>query len=261
MKKKTTKKVTKKKTTKKVTKKKTTNKPVEVVVRVAPVDVGKALEPIKEKSKYKLPSTWVSEKQVLKMLQKTPQEHIHSRPGKGGGSFDYVTGVYVKKVLNYVFGWLWDFKVLQHGKEGHFIWVLGELTVKNNSGTTITKTQFGRAEIKYKKDTKKIPENMLDFGNDLKAATTDALKKCASEFGIASDVYGKNEFRSVGVKDTPAPKDVVQHLKKKKEEDMKNWVVCQGNCGAVVEPNVANYSKKVYKKVYCGDCQRIKNGK
>ena len=38
---------------------------------------------------------------------------------------------------------------------------------------------------------------MLDYGNDLKAAATDALKKCASELGIASDIYGSEEFKEI----------------------------------------------------------------
>ena len=37
----------------------------------------------------------------------------------------------------------------------------------------------------------------VNLGNDFKASATDALKKCASEFGIASDVYGKNEFKEI----------------------------------------------------------------
>lgn len=57
----------------------------------------------------------------------------------------------------------------------------------------VVKEQFGRADIKFKRDSK----DMVDYGNDLKAATTDALKKCAAELGIASDVYGKNEFKEI----------------------------------------------------------------
>lgn len=134
----------------------------------------------------------LNEKQLLHILQRTPGTHVYNRPAKGGGSWDYVTGVYVKKVLNYVFGWNWDFEVKQHGVEGDMIWVLGRLTVRTGT-TTIVKEQFGRADCKKKKD----GSGYLDFGNDLKAATTDALKKCASELGIASDIYGKNEFKEI----------------------------------------------------------------
>jgi len=152
----------------------------------------------------------IKEKQLLFILQKTPANHISSRPAKGGGTWDYVTGDYVKKVLNYVFGWMWDFEIKDKGREGDLVWVQGRLTIKNKVGKPmIVKEQFGRADIKMKKGTK-IP---LDYGNDLKAATTDALKKCASELGIASDVYGKNEFTKIQKEDkgfTPPPVEVIE---------------------------------------------------
>ena len=143
-------------------------------------------------TKLTIATSDLSNKQLLHILQKTPAEHIYNRPAKGGGNWDFVTGVYVKKVLNYVFGWNWDFEIKTHGKEGDQIWVLGRLTVRTGE-TVIVKEQFGRADCKKKKD----GTGYLDFGNDLKAATTDALKKCASELGIASDIYGKNEFKEI----------------------------------------------------------------
>lgn len=138
-----------------------------------------------------------TQKQLLHILQKTPANHIYRRPGKGSGEWEYVTGVYVKKVLNYICGWNWDFLVVEHGREGDLVWVLGKLIIRNSKGQEITKMQFGRADVKFKKNTK----TLLDFGNDLKAATTDSLKKCASELGIASDIYGKNEFKAIQSED------------------------------------------------------------
>jgi hypothetical protein len=149
----------------------------------------------------------LSNKQLMHMLQRTPADHIYERPAKGGGVWQYVTGTYVKKVLNYTFGWCWSFEVKAHGKEGKLIWVLGRLTIVNPKTfqPMIVKEQFGRADLKTKRDSK---DEYLDFGNDLKAATTDALKKCAAELGIASDIYGKNEFKEVqatGGKINPQP--------------------------------------------------------
>lgn len=148
-------------------------------------------------SKLSIVPAQFTQKQLLCILQKTPVNHIYRRPAKGGGEWEYVTGVYIKKVLNYIFAWNWDFSVVEHGREEGLIWVLGRLTVRNNKGQEIIKTQFGRADVKYKRGTKE----QLDFGNDLKAAATDALKKCASELGIASDVYGKNEFKQIQSED------------------------------------------------------------
>lgn len=149
-----------------------------------------------EKNELSMTTTPISKDQMLKIFQRTPNEHIYSRPAKGGGQWTFVTGVYVKKILNYVFGFLWDFEIKDKGREGDQVWVLGRLTIKNEQGVAmIVKEQFGRADVKFKKGTE-IP---LDYGNDLKAASTDALKKCASELGIASDIYGKNEFKEIKV--------------------------------------------------------------
>ena len=158
-------------------------------------ELEKELQPIKEK-KLTLVDTPITQKQILQIFQRTPREHIHERPGKGGGNWTYVTGVYVKKVLNYTFGWLWDYQIIDKGKEGDQVWVQGRLTIRNEKlEPIIIKEQFGSADVKFKRGTKVL----LDYGNDLKAAATDALKKCASEIGIASDIYGKNEFMEIGV--------------------------------------------------------------
>jgi len=144
--------------------------------------------------KLMLTESPLTEKQLLHILQKTPKEHIYHRPAKGGGEWEYVTGIYVKKVLNYVFGWMWDFEVKEHGREGDLMWVFARLTIKDKKGNPmIVKEQFGRADVKFKKGTK----DSLDFGNDLKSAATDALKKCAAELGISSDIYGKEEFKEI----------------------------------------------------------------
>jgi hypothetical protein len=71
--------------------------------------------------------------------------------------------------------------------------VKGKLTVKgkdsNGNIQTVSKTQYGSAEIKYTKDKPHTPENIIDLADDYKAAASDALKKCASMFGICLDVY------------------------------------------------------------------------
>lgn len=134
--------------------------------------------------------------QLSFMFQKTPVKHIYKRPGKGGTQWSYVTGTYIKKVLNMMFGWDWSFEVVEYKYDLDIrqCFVLGKLTC-NSNGKSIVKMQFGRKDIMCKRDTE-IP---LDLGNDLKAATTDALKKCANELGIASDVYTPQEFKEITV--------------------------------------------------------------
>jgi len=132
--------------------------------------------------------------QLRQLLKKTPAQYVHTRPAKGGGTWEYVTGGYVKKVLNLVFGWNWSFEIvdekIMHGE----VIVKGKLTCTSN-GVTITKMQFGNKDVICKKGT----DTPLSIGNDLKAAATDALKKCAAEIGIAADIYNKMDFKEVNV--------------------------------------------------------------
>lgn len=143
----------------------------------------------------------LNEHQLALILKRTPPQYIKKRPAKGGGTWDYVTGGYVRKVLNLMFGWDWDFEILDHTIISGEAVVKGRLTCRTN-GKQIVKTQFGNKDIIYKKQTQeeitkgldKIP---LSIGNDLKAAATDALKKCAAEIGIAADIYNKEDFNEV----------------------------------------------------------------
>lgn len=132
--------------------------------------------------------------QLGRLLKETPKKYVKQRPGKGGGTWDYVTGGYVRKCLNLMFGWDWSFEIVeQMVLHGEAI-VKGKLTC-NSNGKTIVKMQFGNKDIICKKGTD-IP---LSIGNDLKAAATDCLKKCAAEIGIAADIYNKDDFQSINV--------------------------------------------------------------
>jgi len=134
-------------------------------------------------------------KQLQQLLKKTPSAYIRKRPAKGGGEWSYVTGGYVKKILNLMFGFLWDFEIIDERIEGEEVIVKGRLTCRCGD-KAIVKMQYGNKEIMYKRNTK----DPLSIGNDFKAAATDALKKCASEIGIAADIYNKEEFKEVTIK-------------------------------------------------------------
>lgn len=147
----------------------------------------------------------LNENQLGFLLKKTPEKYLKKRPAKGGGDWDYVSGGYVKKCLNLMFGWNWSFEIMEQlVMHGEAI-VKGKLSVTSN-GVTIVKMQFGNKDIAYKneyykdengKSVSRKSDTPLSIGNDLKAAATDCLKKCASELGIAADVYNKEEFRDI----------------------------------------------------------------
>jgi hypothetical protein len=101
---------------------------------------------------------------------------------RGGVELEYITGEQCVSRLNQVLGPLgWSFVVREHGlnAEADEMWVLGELTVTLD-GVTATRQQFGSQKIKRARQT----GSPLDIGFDLKGATTDALKKCASLIGV-----------------------------------------------------------------------------
>lgn len=144
--------------------------------------------------------TGLTVEQVQKFFTKTPANKILQRPAKGGGTWDYVAGSYVTQVLNSLFGFNWSFEVVTSMQEAiatantGTVVVQGRLKVKIGD-EWITKEQYGRKEVAYKKGT----SDPLDFGNDMKAAATDAKKKCASELGLFADIYSKEDFLEVRV--------------------------------------------------------------
>ena len=119
------------------------------------------------------------------ITQKTPRQFIKERPGPGGLRLEYVEVGYVINTLNQVFGWDWDYTILDQQIGKKQVWVRGELSVRLRSHT-ITKGQYGGSDIKVNRQ-----GTPLSIADDLKAAASDCLKKCASMLGIAGDVYWK----------------------------------------------------------------------
>jgi len=137
--------------------------------------------------------------QLSLILKKTPAQYVKTRPAKGGGTWEYVTGGYVRKCLNLMFGWDWSFEIIDEKiMHGEAI-VKGKLTCRSN-GKEIVKMQFGNKDIMFKRDVDKDGNRVpLSIGNDLKAAATDCLKKCAAEIGLAADIYNKEDFKEIRI--------------------------------------------------------------
>src|SRR5687768_7292841 len=137
-----------------------------------------------------------SEAQVDFLLQRTPKSEIKVRPGRGGMQFSYVEHGYVTERLNLVFGFNWDFEVVDKQMLDDEVIVEARLTVRTPGGQTIVKTQFGGAEIKRHNSGTKTGRP-LSIADDYKAAASDALKKCASLLGIGLDLYGRDRVDEV----------------------------------------------------------------
>lgn len=128
------------------------------------------------------------------VTSKTPRDVVFERPIRGGAKVDYVPGWWFIQQLNALFGYLWDFEIDEQSVGQQQVWVRGKLTVKLPNGITVTKTAFGGADIKkYSERNQEKAGQIIDIADDLKAASTDAMKKAATLLGIASDIYGQRE--------------------------------------------------------------------
>ena len=200
--------------------------------------------------------------QLKLIMERTPKHQIKTRKAKGGGTWDYVNGAYCIKMLNMVFAFNWDFKIIdkQFDLDIGQCFVLGRLSVRVG-GTTIEKEQFGRADIKFRtawENNKKVTTKQpLDIGNDLKAASTDAMKKCASQLGFFSDVYYADDFKNLEI--------VTEDDKQQKAIDKRcktlEFHLSKCNTLEEVERIEQNYIESYHGDLYKEEIQIIKNNK
>ena len=128
----------------------------------------------------------------------------------------------------------------------------GEVVVKgrltcNSNGRTIVKMQYGNKDIMFKNDWidgKKTKTNIpLSIGNDMKAAATDCLKKCAAEIGVAADIYNKEDFKAV----TVVSEDNLKEAIEKKFEAVRSKM--QPEDVQAIEQVIMEENEKEYKRI------------
>jgi hypothetical protein len=107
-------------------------------------------------------------------------EQVKTRPGQGGKSLSYIETHAVIARLNEAADFDWSFEVVKHEVLPDEVIVLGKLTVDG-----ITKMAFGGSSVTRDNSGKEV-----SLADDLKAATSDAIKKAASLFGIGLELYG-----------------------------------------------------------------------
>src|SRR5213080_493354 len=107
-------------------------------------------------------------------------KQIKRRQGMNGDVLDYIEGCAVIQRLNECFDAEWIFEIQEHRVYDDEVVVLGKLTAQG-----VAKSQFGKSRItRAKKD-----NSIISLGDDLKAAATDCLKKCATLFGVGLQLY------------------------------------------------------------------------
>lgn len=122
------------------------------------------------------------------------------RHHKDPRGLEYLTGEQVVSRLNEVLGPAgWSFAVKEHGYEAEAdeLWALGRLEATVD-GVSVVREQFGS----QKHNRRRSDGQILDHGFDLKGATTDALKKCATLIGVGLYLAEKDG----GIPQDDAPK-------------------------------------------------------
>ena len=131
----------------------------------------------------------LAQQQKMMLSTTTPPQFIKTKPGRGGKAIKYVEGGYVVSQLNAIFGPLnWSWKEVSRERTNRQTErkTEGEVTVRG--GLTVHDHINGYSVCKEADGQHPIHEN-VPIGDAYKAANTDALKKAASMFGIAMDVY------------------------------------------------------------------------
>jgi len=114
---------------------------------------------------------------------------IKTRKGRSGNRLSYIeTPEYIKR-LNLAFDYNWSFEIEEEKIESGFVIVRGKLTAEG-----ISKAQYGTSQVTLAKDTGEV----VSIGDDHKAAGSDALKKCASLFGIGLHLYNGSNGSNTG---------------------------------------------------------------
>ena len=122
-----------------------------------------------------------------------PKDQIRQREGRHGKMLDYVEAHAVIARLNEAFAGEWSFRIKTYWKEDEEVVVMGVLTAGGQD-----KQQFGSSSLTRARGS----GSPVSIGDDLKAAASEALKKCATAFGVALELYGG---RDPGRQEEPPP--------------------------------------------------------
>lgn len=207
-------------------------------------------------------NNFFTEEQISKLKEKTDKKYIHKKPSGRGDKIDYVSISYVTTKLNEILGNNWNFEILnvyisefpneklKSGKTVHnkeYI-IHGRLTVFGNDRDLI-REQFGSHK-----------SQIANYGDAIKSATSDCLKKIASSIGVAADVYGNdiefeddNQDTKHDVKKDKTWQDVYNELPNENKEVIEQVLEFGRQCNMNIE--AINQGVKInFKKSHLYSC-------
>jgi len=171
-----------------------------------------------------------TQEQVLEILTPTPDDQKEKEIDSQGRPYYTVKASYVKKRLNAIFGFNYDFQILteNHYQNSNEVVVKGRLTIRDKNNNPVFRDQFGKSSTKLTvtKDGNRSINRLSDIGNTFKSASSDCLKKCASEFGLFWDIYNQEPQQSdsveikeeLSIQETQVNEMILTYLKKCKNK-------------------------------------------
>ena len=112
-----------------------------------------------------------------------PEGLVKTRPGTFGSQLSYLEGHTIVARLNEAFDGNWSFEIMSHQILDEEVLVCGKFRAE---AAGVIKMAFGSSHITRDNRT----GNAVALGDDLKAASTDALKKAATLLGVGLYLYG-----------------------------------------------------------------------
>ena len=112
-----------------------------------------------------------------------PEALVKTRPGAFGSQLSYLEGHTIVARLNEAFDGNWSFEIMSHQILDEEVLVCGKFRAE---AAGVIKMAFGSSRITRDNRT----GNAVALGDDLKAASTDALKKAATLLGVGLYLYG-----------------------------------------------------------------------
>lgn len=166
--------------------------------------------------------------------RETPKQYIKQREGGGGVTLDYVEGSYVIRALNEAFNNMWDWEIIdfkiinsvpkkitkEYNKAQRRLVELDEPRYEEQPPVAhvvgkLTAPGFG-SRVGF--GSKTIIGGASEQESCFKAAATDALKKAATLFGIALDLYEDIPYQ---LQEEDEEKEVIKSSRGNKEEYMQ----------------------------------------
>jgi hypothetical protein len=174
---------------------------------------------------------------------------------KRGKSLDYIPGSAIIARLNEVFGTDWNYEILK--LDIGQAWVVARARITYPGGH---KDGVGGAQIKMRRD----GNGPVDVSDDAKAATTDALKRCAMLLGVGLHLYSDGDTdNGPGYRDDrPPPRQEDRRERPANSSPGTNGRSASGppggecdQCGHEIPTTVASYSRREFGRYLCRPCQ------